>query len=1603
MREGEGKNMGKEEGLGKQSIWDNFTNLYPVQKTLRFELVPVGKTAENIVENEIINAEWKDGSNTPFGHDAVRAENYKIAKQLMNQMHCLFIDQALSVDNIRAFEKEDQKLSTSKKTVPSWKELLNAHYENWKKLRNGAKKDSEKLKKDLEKSKSELYKKFAKLLNYTGAEWKGNLIGYWKKKYPENKLKINSNGIEVLFKNTSDPILLLRSLIEQNQIKLKKESGLDFSQEEMLDKIKTFEKFGTYFSGFNQNRANVYNTDGEISTSLAYRLFDQNLDFFFSNIERWETFKKSIEESKVELKQKSWDNKTKIEEIYTNLSGPRFNLKLEKLLQPESFLEFFNQSGIDNFNAVIGGLPARVKQEKIQGLNEIINLTRQKVSNADKKKFPSLQILYKQILSDKKGSFIDQFEDEQEMILAIKEFHQDWNTVKIRNSQVNDKSDAINYLRNIFSYSFNSIDSDPDLMNGFFLGEKAIQELSIDILGGYNTIHKVWYAEVESLVKDGGKPIPKKDQEKLKKKKFFSYSEVEGLVSKFIKDNLNTDTKNAKDSLPYKKEWQEKLTEKFSLKAYIDEKLKRIIVGHIEGKYSQIIEREIFDKNGKKVNSEYKVPSLLTSSENNDFKTILSYCKYIGKKEDSVETIKEYLDSSLQLTKFVESFLIPEKEIQDELENLELLNSSSEFQSIISDWLTNQFDMVFLYNKVRNFVTKKPGSTDKIKVNFENATLLDGWDVEKEAANYGFLLKKGDFYYLGVADSSFNTELKYFDSENRNKNIKETNAEIDKQKSKKKQDSEKITELTEYLKELESINAGKGRFYQKVRYKFMPDVAKMIPKCTTQTKDVKNHFKTNLSPYVLKPENTKSKFGTPLKVSKEIFLLNNKVYDKNQKKFVLKQVEPGEDEPKGVKKFQKEYFNLTQDEKGYREALEKWIDFCKEFTVTYGSCKNFDYSLVKKTKLYEQLDEFYKDLNSVGYVIDFVDISEEYINKKVDEGKLYLFKIHNKDFSPHKKNKDSKDNLHTSYWKMLFDSENLKDVVLKLNGQAEIFFRPASIERKKGDKATHQANEPITNKNPLATKKHSTFKYDLIKDKRFTQNKFLFHCPITLNFKAEGNPYINSEIQNALAKNPDVNIIGIDRGEKHLLYFTVINQEGEILDSGSLNTIKSEYKDDKGDKVPFEAPYHRILDKKESDRKDARVSWKEIDSIKDLKAGYLSHVVHKLANLIVEHNAIVVLEDLNFGFKRGRFKVEKQVYQKFEKALIEKLNYLVFKDRKDPREPGGFLNAYQLTDQFKSFEKLGKQSGILFYNTASYTSKVDPVTGFMQNYYTLFDPAKANQFLSIFESIVYNGSFFEIIYNLDKNSNEKESNHFKSKWTVGSCVNRSEYNSDKKTQSCFNVNERLEQLFKKYEISYKKGDDILDKIKAQDTKFLKDFHYYFMAIQKMRVVDPNEEKGDDFNDYIQSPTAPFYDSRSVAISKTELKKLPENGDANGAYNIARKGIILLDKINLRVQIEKLFKQDTDKRMEWHNAKSIIPKLSDQKTVFTLFEEWARMTNKGKVEKKDYMDGSKLGEKNEEFIAFLSNLKVSKHEWEIYTQNDDTVKRQEKVWEKISKP
>lgn len=74
-------------------MYRNFTKMYPVSKTLRFELKPIGSTLQNLKTNEIL----KD--------DEKRAEAYSKVKKLIDEYHKAFIEKVLS-----EFKFDNEKL-----------------------------------------------------------------------------------------------------------------------------------------------------------------------------------------------------------------------------------------------------------------------------------------------------------------------------------------------------------------------------------------------------------------------------------------------------------------------------------------------------------------------------------------------------------------------------------------------------------------------------------------------------------------------------------------------------------------------------------------------------------------------------------------------------------------------------------------------------------------------------------------------------------------------------------------------------------------------------------------------------------------------------------------------------------------------------------------------------------------------------------------------------------------------------------------------------------------------------------------------------------------------------------------------------------------------------------------------------------------------------------------------------------------------------------------------------------------------------------------------------------------------------------------------------
>ena len=986
--------------------------------------------------------------------------------------------------------------------------------------------------------------------------------------------------------------------------------------------------------------------------------------------------------------------------------------------------------------------------------------------------------------------------------------------------------------------------------DGYFLDRESLRKISTDICTSWDTIDTIWNKKIEQ------ETLTKKDKEKLIKQKLFSYQELRDIF-----EYIQTTTLNDDDATNgFKKKWKTIKPEEI-LSTYIKQTLEHIIINSSHKNIKKNDDGEVLlDKNGNPIvendsivnawkqlqDSGILEPRML--QDGNEPKIQLS--KEKGVKAKEIEQIKNFLDVSLQLAMFLRSFTIREKDLSSE----QSIENTKDWYSLLNSFNATA-DIVSLYNKVRNYVAKKPYSLDKIKLNFENATLGNGWDVNKETDNTSLLFIKDNQYYLGILNSKIKNNNKMFDYVPDFDDLLNFNS--------------KANETKKILKSKILVTEDKPH-YKKMVYKLLPGASKMLPKVFFSDGRI-DYFAPSSKIIEIRNHGSHTKGGQP------------------------------------QEGFDKKEFSLPD--------CHAMIDFFKSSLEKHLEWKQFNFKFSPTTS-YQSIDEFYREVEAQGYKLNFDTIEANYIDTAVKEGKLFLFKIWNKDFSEYSKGKP---NLHTEYWRLLFHPENLKDVVLKLNGEAELFFRPISIY--KNGKVEHPANQPIKNKNLNAKKKQSTFKYDLIKDKRFTQDKYFFHIPISLNFKAnEGG--LNKKILHCLKNNKEVNIIGIDRGERHLLYYTVINQKGVILEQGSLNSITSKIPNS-SDTITFN--YQEALDTKEKERDTARKSWDTIENIKELKAGYLSQVVHKLSQLIIQHNAIVVLEDLNMGFKRGRFKVEKQVYQKFERALIEKLNYLVDKN-KSFGEAGHYLNAYQLTAPFDSFQKLGKQSGILFYTTASYTSKTDPVSGFIKDRNISYSTVDESQkfWKSSFTNIFYNKveNRFEFTYklgvNLDEESIDSKIKLEKESWLICSNVTRSFYKSTQKKYEVYkDMTFKFIEILEKHSINYQ--DANLIDILASST--IVDLHrnciFYFNLLLNMRVTyKENIGKDNEIEyDFIQSPVAPFFDSRNE--ENKNVSTLPINSDANGAYNIARKGILILEQMNTSKDIAEIKLAAIDK-ITWQN-------------------------------------------------------------------------------------
>ena len=185
---------------------EEFTNLYSLSKTLRFELQPIGKTLENINANGFLI------------NDAHRAESYKKVKKLIDNYHKDFIESVLGEFKLNA-------------------EHLLSYYD--------------------------LYSQTTK-----------------DKQFKDVQDKLRKAIASALKGDDRYKTIDKKELIRQD---MKKFLNND-TDKALLDE---FYEFTTYFTGFHENRKNMYSDEAK-STAIAYRLIHDNLPKFIDNMAVYE-------------------------------------------------------------------------------------------------------------------------------------------------------------------------------------------------------------------------------------------------------------------------------------------------------------------------------------------------------------------------------------------------------------------------------------------------------------------------------------------------------------------------------------------------------------------------------------------------------------------------------------------------------------------------------------------------------------------------------------------------------------------------------------------------------------------------------------------------------------------------------------------------------------------------------------------------------------------------------------------------------------------------------------------------------------------------------------------------------------------------------------------------------------------------------------------------------------------------------------------------------------------------------------------------------------------------------------------------------------------
>ena len=652
---------------------NDFTGLYSLSKTLRFELKPVGQTLENIKNGHFLESDKK------------KADDYQDVKKIIDNYHKFFIDDVLKNANF------------------DWRQLEKSIYEY-----NKNKTDDSAFVKEQDKLRKGIADLFSKDKRYKS---------------------LTASTPSDLFNKDKDFI----GWLAQSSV-----------QEIRKDALVTFKKFSSYFTGFQENRKNVYSSE-PIPTAVPYRLVNDNFPKFLQNIELFKIIQEKCPQviADVENELASYLGKEKLIDIFTVQSFNKYLCQGGKE----------KQRGIDFYNQVIGGIAEKEGGVNLRGINQFLNLYWQQHPDfAKENRRIKLLPLYKQILSDRSSlSFkIETIDTDEELKTAISEYAD-----KLESKSNDEKKSVLDACSELFA----SIKGQN--LQEIYVNRKDINGISRILTGDWSWLQSRMnlYADEVFTTKAEKTRWQKSvdgDEGENKSKGAYSLAELNRVLEYASENVAETDIRITDYFEHRNRFYYEKETGLFKQG---DE----LVALSIKESCGDILTKR------KAMNEAFA-----NISENNSLRD----------NSEDIAKIKTYLDS-----------------VQDLLHRIKPLKVNGlgdpSFYSVFDSIYSALSEVISIYNKTRNYITKKAESPEKYKLNFDNPTLADGWDLNKEKDNTCVLLRKNGMYYLGIMNPK---------------------------------DKPKFAE---------KYDCGTEACYEKMIYKLLPGPNKMLPKVFFSTKGKK--------------------------------------------------------------------------------------------------------------------------------------------------------------------------------------------------------------------------------------------------------------------------------------------------------------------------------------------------------------------------------------------------------------------------------------------------------------------------------------------------------------------------------------------------------------------------------------------------------------------------------------------------------------------------------------------------------------------------------------------------------------------------------------------